>query len=132
MTLKDLFMQVRFDDLIPSLLEQDENTQNSICSFREAFDLLRMMEPDQDFKGEVVIQWSKTEEGEEPWIKVCHLDNEWEKQLAKEVVLKEDVQLSNEELAGNPLSFHNYVFDRKVIEEFLGLQCVLYRMLTIY
>ncbi|MFS2831015.1 hypothetical protein AAH084_21470, partial [Bacteroides faecis] len=26
--------------------------------------------------------------------------------------------------------FHNYVFDRKVIEEFLGLQCVLYRMLT--
>lgn len=30
MTLKDLFMQVRFDDLIPSLLEQDENTQNSI------------------------------------------------------------------------------------------------------
>ena len=103
MTLKDLFMQVRFDDLIPSLLEQDENTQNSICSFREAFDLLRMMEPDQDFKGEVVIQWSKTEEGEEPWIKVCHLDNEWEKQLAKEVVLKEDVQLSNEELAGNPL-----------------------------
>ena len=103
MTLKDLFMQVRFDDLIPSLLEQDENTQNSICSFREAFDLLRMMEPDQDFKGEVVIQWSKTEESEEPWIKVCHLDNEWEKQLAKEVVLKEDVQLSNEELAGNPL-----------------------------
>lgn len=103
MTLKDLFMQVRFDDLIPSLLEQDENTQNSICSFREAFDLLRMMEPDQDFKGEVVIQWSKTEEDEEPWIKVCHLDNEWEKQLAKEVVLKEDVQLSNEELAGNPL-----------------------------
>ena len=103
MTLKDLFMQVRFDDLIPSLLEQDENTQNSICSFREAFDLLRMMEPEQDFKGEVVIQWSKTEEGEEPWIKVCHLDNEWEKQLAKEVVLKEDVQLSNEELAGNPL-----------------------------
>ena len=84
MTLKDLFMQVRFDDLIPSLLEQDENTQNSICSFREAFDLLRMMEPDQDFKGEVVIQWSKAEEGEEPWIKVCHLDNEWEKQLAKE------------------------------------------------
>ena len=103
MTLKDLFMQVRFDDLIPSLLEQDENTQNSICSFREAFDLLRMMEPDQDFKGEVGIKWSKTEEGEEPWIKVCHLDNEWEKQLAKEVVLKEDVQLSNEELAGNPL-----------------------------
>lgn len=27
MTLKDLFMQVRFDDLIPSLLEQDENTK---------------------------------------------------------------------------------------------------------
>ncbi|WP_205048898.1 hypothetical protein, partial [Bacteroides caccae] len=26
--------------------------------------------------------------------------------------------------------FHNYVFERKVIEEFLGLQCVLYRMLT--
>ena len=26
--------------------------------------------------------------------------------------------------------FYNYVFDRKVIEEFLGLQCVLYRMLT--
>ena len=43
MTLKDLFMQVRFDDLIPSLLEQDENTQNSICSFREAFDLLRYL-----------------------------------------------------------------------------------------
>ena len=55
MTLKDLFMQVRFDDLIPSLLEQDENTQNSICSFRRKRSIvLRMMEPDQDFKGEVV------------------------------------------------------------------------------
>ena len=101
MTLKELLTQVSFDELLPSLKKHEQDHLDDIYSFREAHDLLQDMEPDKDFKGEAHVEWSGGEyEGEQKWIGVYHLDdNTWEKELAKEIVVADDVHLSLAELA---------------------------------
>lgn len=101
MTLKELLTQVSFDELLPSLEKHEPDHLDDIYSFREAYDILLCMEPDKDFKGEARVEWSGGEnEGEQKWIGVHHLDdNVWEKELAKGIIVADDVHLSLAELA---------------------------------
>lgn len=101
MTLKELLTQVSFDELLPSLEKHEPDYLDNVYSFREAYDILLCMEPDKDFKGEARVEWSGGEyEGEQKWIGVYHLDNNvWEKELAKEIIMADDVHLSLAELA---------------------------------
>lgn len=101
MTLKELLTQVCFDELLPYLKKHEPEHLDNIYAFREAYDILCGMEPDKDFKGEVRVEWSDGGYGDgQKWIGVHHLDDKaWEEELAKEIVVSDDVCLSSAELA---------------------------------
>lgn len=94
MTVKELIMEVEFDDLLPYLKEIIVGHLDNIYAFREAYDILRGMEPNPKFVGEVwIVQ-------EDDWVSVQSLDADfWENELAKELVLLKNATLSKEEIA---------------------------------
>lgn len=50
MTVKELFSNVEFDQLLPYLKKREPRHPDRIYSFRQAYDRLRDMEPDKDFE----------------------------------------------------------------------------------
>lgn len=104
MTLKELLDKVDFDSLIPYLKSYGKRYANTIYGFREAYDILRNMEPSADFEGEAMVRWSGEAYGNNQCIGVFHLDGDiWEDALAKEIVIGENVNLSIEEIAAKCL-----------------------------
>lgn len=100
MTLKELLTQVGFDELLPYLKKHEPKHLDNIYAFREAYDILRGMEPAKDFEGKIFVEWHGGEfEGEEKWIGVGSMhDSSWEEDLAKDIAIANDVHLSPEEL----------------------------------
>lgn len=96
MTVKELINEVEFDDLLPYLKEIIVEHLDNIYAFREAYDILRGMEPNSKFVGKVrIVQ-------KEDWISVQSLDADfWENELAKELVLPKNTTLSKEEIAAH-------------------------------
>ncbi len=96
MTVKELINEVEFDDLLPYLKEIIVGHLDNIYAFREAYDILRGMEPNSEFVGKVrIVQ-------KEDWISVQSLDADfWENELAKELVLPKNTTLSKEEIAAH-------------------------------
>lgn len=104
MTLKELLGKVDFDNLAPFIEKSEGKHLDSIYGYREAYDILRYMEPTENFKGEARVEWSGEEYGEDQWIGVFHLDGDyWEDALAKEIVIGENVDLPIEEIAAKCL-----------------------------
>ena len=101
MTLKELLKQVGFDELLLYLKENEPDHLDNIYAFREAYDILQGMEPATGFNGEIHVEWSGGEfEGEEKWINVGPMHNSsWEEDLAKDIVMADDVHLTPAELA---------------------------------
>ena len=101
MTLKELLTQVGFDELLPYLEKHEPEHLDNLYAFREAYDILQGMEPATGFNGEIHVEWSGGEfEGEEKWISVGPMhDSSWEEDLAKEIVIADDVHLTSAELA---------------------------------
>lgn len=99
MTLKELVMKVDFDSLLPYLEKWENRHLDNIYAFREAYDILRGMEPDRDYRGKATVTTSIREDGTRT-TRVCYLDdNVWEKELAKELVFPDGLLVSLEELA---------------------------------
>ena len=96
MTVKELINEVEFDDLLPYLKEIIVGHLDNIYAFRDAYDILRGMEPNSEFVGKVrIVQ-------KEDWISVQSLDADfWENKLAKELVLPKNTTLSKEEIAAH-------------------------------
>lgn len=96
MTVKELIMEVKFDDLLPYLKEIIVGHFDNIYAFREAYDILRDMQPNPKFAGKVwIVQ-------EEDWVSVQSLDGDsWENELAKELVLPPNTTLSKEKIAAH-------------------------------
>ena len=87
MTVKELIMEVKFDDLLPYLREIIVGHLDNIYAFREAYDILRDMQPNPKFAGKVwIVQ-------EEDWVSVQSLDGD------KKLVLSNNATLSKEEIA---------------------------------
>ena len=101
MTLKELIMKVSFEELLSYLRKYEKEHLDNIYAFREAYDILQGMEPAPDYKGKIHIGWSGEEfEGEEKWISVGPMhDSSWKEDLAKDIVVANDVRLSPAELA---------------------------------
>ena len=115
MTVKELIMEVGFDDLLPYLKEIIVGHFDNIYAFREAYDILRDMQPNPKFAGKVWI------EQEEDWVSVQSLDGDsWENELAKELVLSKDATLSKEEIAAHciyDITFYSFS-PAEIIENF--------------
>ena len=93
MTVKELIMEVEFDDLLPYLKEIIVGHFDNIYAFREAYDILRGMEPNPKFAEKVCI------EQKEDLINIQSLDADfWENELAKELVLPKNATLNKEEI----------------------------------
>lgn len=72
---------------------------DNIYAFREAYDILRGMEPDRDYRGKATVTTSIKEDGTKS-TRVSSLDDDvWEKELAKELVFPDGLSVSMEELA---------------------------------
>ena len=101
MTLKELLTQVGFDELLPDLEKHEPEHLDNLYAFREAYDILRNMEPANNFEGKIFVEWHGGEwEDEEKWIGVSPMhDCTWEEDLAKEIVVADDVHLTLAELA---------------------------------
>lgn len=56
MTVKELIMEVGFNDLLPYLKEIIVGHFDNIYAFREAYDILRGMKPNPEFAGKVWIE----------------------------------------------------------------------------
>ena len=96
MTVKELIMEVGFDDLLPYLKEIIVGHFDNIYAFREAYVILRDMQTNPEFVGKVWI------EQEEDWISIQSLDADfWENELAKELVLPPNTTLSKEKIAAH-------------------------------
>ena len=115
MTVKELIMEVGFDDLLPYLKEIIVGHFDNIYAFREAYDILWDMQPNPKFAGKVWI------EQEEDWVSVQSLDGDsWENELAKELVLSKDATLSKEEIAAHciyDITFYGFS-PAEIIENF--------------
>lgn len=101
MTLKELLTQVGFDELLPDLEKHEPEHLDNLYAFREAYDILRNMKPANNFEGKIFVEWHGGEwEDEEKWIGVSPMhDCTWEEDLAKEIVMADDVHLTLVELA---------------------------------
>ena len=101
MTLKELLTQVGFDELLPYLEKHEPEHLDNLYDFREAYDILRNMKPANNFEGKIFVEWHGGEwEDEEKWIGVSPMhDCTWEEDLAKEIVVADDIHLTDEELA---------------------------------
>lgn len=101
MTLKELVMMVDFDSLRPHLEKFEPEHLDNIYAFREAYDILRRMTPAKNGQHEIHVSWSGGEmEGEKKWISVHPMHEvSWEEDLAADVVVADDIHLTNEELA---------------------------------
>ena len=119
MTVKELIMEVGFDDLLPYLKEIIVGHFDNIYAFREAYDILRGMKPNPEFAGKVWI------EQEEDWVSVQSLDGDsWENELAKELVLPKNATLSKEEIAAHciyDITFYGFS-PAEIIEKFWQMQ----------
>lgn len=103
MTLKELVMAVEFDALLPHLKKYGERFLDSISAFREAYDRLRRMEPAPGSQGTAYVRYHGYDVGGK-WIGVDYLDdNAWDVELAKEIIVDEDVHLDWEEIAAHCL-----------------------------
>lgn len=99
MTLKELVMKVDFDSLLPYLEKWENRHLDNIYAFREAYDILRGMEPDRDYRGKATVTTSMKEDGTKITCVSSLDDNVWEKELAKELVFPDGLSVSMEELA---------------------------------
>ena len=108
MTLKELFLKVGFDSIRPHLERFEPEHLDSIYAFREAYDLSCRMEPAgimesiEDEENKVHVSWHGGEmEGEEKWIgaSLPSGGTDWKEDLAGEIVVDDDVHLSDEEIA---------------------------------
>lgn len=114
----ELFNRTEFVSIIPELVKYDPKSKQCLDAFKEAFDILKGLTP-QNTEETMPVEWMRPT-GLAPYIKVRNCEGEfWEKNLGKEIVLGKGVSLSGAELAARILwSLTFYGFNLKEQEEF--------------
>ena len=108
MTLKELIMKYNFDSIKPELEKRDDKINGRFAGYKEAFDILRMMEPDNEFHPEdtphIEIGWQDSilDDGER-WIDVYGASCKWENVLAKDIKVATDLDLTETEVLAHIL-----------------------------
>ena len=115
MKLKELLLSTDFDMLIPALKKEG---YLGIRQYREAYDILCHLIPadESEIKDpKIRVEWVKPVEGyedEEPYINVYNCEGDlWECNVAKEVVVANDCNISKEEVLAKILwscTFYGY------------------------
>lgn len=114
MKLKELLQKVSFDDIVPYILACAPEHTTQIPYYKEAYDILLHTEAAETDE-RITVEWVRDDEelcGEAPYIHIGHCEGDyWTTNLGKELVLGNDVELSDEELAGRcmwSLTFYGF------------------------
>lgn len=96
MTLKDLLLKYEFDSLVPDLVLTDKPVKDNLYAFKEAFDVLRRMEPGDPHGEEIVVDMEVDTDDDgneiERYLYASNCEGDfWEASLAKEIIIKADV-----------------------------------------
>lgn len=98
MTLKELLLQVDFDNVVPFIMKHYQYLCHCMAGFKMAFDGMCNTMPnkcDEQIKVEICA-----EEGEEPYLAVYHSDDDvWENVVGREVIIDSNVKAPLEEIA---------------------------------
>ena len=103
MKLHELLERTPFDAIASHIVRISPEQTSQLPHYKEAYDILRHTSPAQTNE-QIIVRWCRVDEeyGEEPYISVGNCEGDfWESNLGKEVVVAEDVKLSNEELAAH-------------------------------
>ena len=114
----ELFNKIEFVSIIPKLVKFDHNSKQCLDAYKEAYDILRGMTP-QDTEETMPVEWMKPM-CQKPYIKVKNCEGDfWGKNLGKEIIIGKGVSLSEEDLAARILwSLTFYGFNLKEQEDF--------------
>lgn len=114
MKLKELLQKVSFDSIIPHIIAWEPEHITQIPYYKEAYDILLHTKAGQTDKI-IAVEWVQDKEelgDEEPYIHIHNCEGDyWTTNLGKEIVLGENVVMSDAELAGRcmwSLTFYGY------------------------
>ena len=118
MKLKELLETVEFEDMIEPLVSFDPKAGECLDAYKEAFDILRHTEAKETDRV-ISVEWVELSSGER-YIKPRHCEGDWwDRNLGKEIVVAENVNISMEDVAARILwSLTFYGFNLKEQEEF--------------
>ena len=103
MKLLELLERTPFDAIAPHIVRIFPEQTSQLPHYKEAYDILRHTLPSQTNE-QIIVRWCRVDEkyGDEPYISVGNCEGDlWATNLGKEMVVAEDVKLSNEELAAH-------------------------------
>ena len=101
MKLHELLERTPFDAIAPHIVRICPEQTSQLPHYKEVYDILLHTSPAQT-EEQICIRWCRVDEeyGEDPYISVGNCEGDfWATNLGKEVVLAEDVKLSNGKLA---------------------------------
>ncbi|MDE5708405.1 MAG: hypothetical protein K2I32_02980 [Alistipes sp.] len=109
MKFKELLQKVSFDDIVPHISRLDKNPWDRekylIPYYKETYDILQHMQAEEtDKQIRFYMDYDNAHYGEEPRVEMYLYEDDfesdyWPTNLGKEIVLGEDVELSDEEIA---------------------------------
>lgn len=100
MTLQELFRSVRFEDMVEYLISIDSQAADNLYSFKEAFDLLCMMEVKEESSLPISVKRVIDEFDEVPFLSVCFkVWDKWECMLSRPIEVDEYTKADKPEIA---------------------------------
>ena len=98
MTVKELLTNISFDELLPILKKYATDHIHDIYIFREVYDILKNIEPNDDYHDEVIVYYNVMLEYRSLIISNIK-SSAWENELAKDIVVKGTIQPDLHEVA---------------------------------
>lgn len=99
MILKEWMDSVEFDWLVAPLVKFDPEAERNLVDYKMAFDRLRRMLPGTDDGNVITQEMLGHDGGTGGRLEMCENSSDrWEVELARKVVVKEDVRTSREEI----------------------------------
>lgn len=98
MTVKELLTNISFDELLPILKKYATDHIHDIYIFREVYDILKNIEPNDDYHDEVIVYYNVMLEYRSLIISNIK-SGAWENELAKDIVVKGTIQPDLHEVA---------------------------------
>ncbi|MDL2281495.1 hypothetical protein LJC44_00065 [Parabacteroides sp. OttesenSCG-928-G06] len=99
MKLKELLLACEFKDTIPHIIEYDPKQEGMISDYKNIYEILCHTEA-VDSDEFIEISWHEADyPGSEPYIYVGNCEgNFWNKNLGKEVIVRDNLNLTNEQI----------------------------------
>lgn len=123
MKLKELLQKVSFNSIIPHIIAWEPEHITQIPYYKEAYDILLHTEAEQTEES-ITVEWVRDEAelgDEKLYTHIYNCEGDyWATNLGKELVLGENVVMSNEELAGRcmwSLTFYGYRSGKDYFDE---------------